>query len=77
MCNQISIILRLSLHEATVKYHILWSISTGTSIRRLRIFAVPTARGTYNHGVLFIEVKNTVVGLFLQMSTLLMMNRSA
>ena len=41
----------------TAVYHILWSISTGTSIQKLRIFAVPTARGIYNHGVLFIEVK--------------------
>ena len=38
-------------------YRILRSISTGTSIRKLRIFAVPTAQGTYNHGVLFIEIK--------------------
>ena len=51
-------------------YHILRSISTGTSIGKLHIFAVPTAWGTYNHGVLFIEVKNTVVGLFLRMSAL-------
>ena len=51
-------------------YHKLWSISTGISIRKLHIFAVQTTRGTYNHGVLFIEVINTVVGLFLRMSAL-------
>ena len=50
--------------------YILWSISTGTSLRKLGIFAVLTAWGTYNHRVLFIEVKNTVVGLFLRMSAL-------
>ena len=35
--------------------------STGTSIRRLCICAVRIAWGTYNHGVLLNEIKNTVI----------------
>ena len=42
-------------------YRKLGSTSTGTSIRRLRKFAVRIAWGTYNHGVLFNVVKSTVV----------------
>ncbi len=42
-------------------YHKLWSTSTGTSIRRLCTLVAQTMWGTYNHGLLFNEVKHMVV----------------
>ena len=47
--------------HVTHTYHKLWSTSTGTSIRRLRIFVAQIMWGTYNHGVLFNEIKYMVV----------------
>ena len=46
---------------AVITYNKLWSTSTGTSIQRLRIFVAQIMWGTYNHGVLFNEVKYMVV----------------
>ena len=42
-------------------YRRIGSISTGTNIRKVRIFAVPTAWGTYNHGVLYDGTQKYVV----------------
>ena len=42
-------------------YRTLGRIMTGYSIRRLRIYAVLITWGNYNRGVIYDEVKNTVV----------------
>ena len=47
--------------KSILVYRKLGSTSTGTYIRRLRICAVRIAWGTYNHGVLLNDGKNTVI----------------
>ena len=44
-----------------LQYRKVGSISTGTYIREVRIFAAHTAWGTYNRGVLNVELKKAVV----------------
>ena len=59
--NEASSSTEISAPVSTYIYRRIGSISTGTNILKVRIFAVPTAWGTYNHGVLYDGTQKYVV----------------